>query len=420
MVLAVIVGIIFKQKAAPLGIVANWIITLIKNIAIPLLFFAILDTIVQQAIRGRNILTLILIALINACCAITIALSIINLFQPGKYLSLLAPESMPQTDFDSTHYLSMALSSPMIIAILSAIVIGSFIRCCRVRVKPIIPWISRILGLILRIMSYVVYLVPIAVFGSVAKVIGQYDFSIFKGLSAYVLFCLLGMSLHICVVYQSWILGVAKIPLKLFWKHALEPVLHGFGINSSLATLPVTLKALKDLGVSDNSARLSTCIGTNFNNDGILLYEVFAILFLTQSYGIDLSLSAQLATAGLCIVATVGVSGVPEAGVIALTIVMGMLKIPLEHIPLLLTVDWILARTRSLVNVTADMTVAVAIDALIPKGAHPLSGRKGDGHLSGFLLRYFYDSNLLIATNAGCFLAWFLIWLAPPAHRRHA
>ena len=142
------------------------------------------------------------------------------------------------------------------------------------------------------------------------------------------------------------------------------PVVYSFGVNSSLATLPETLKSLDRLGVAPSSARLSACVGTNFNNDGILLYEVMAAFFIAQASGIELGLAQQIAMTALCLLATLGVAGIPEAGVISLTLVLSTSGLPFEALPLLLTVDWSLARCRSVTNVLGDMTGAIGVDWL--------------------------------------------------------
>src|SRR5581483_9963246 len=100
-----------------------------------------------------------------------------------------------------------------------------------------------------------------------------HGFAPFSGLAAYVGICLLGMALQIGVVYQLWVI-VRGMSLSHFWRKAKEPAVYAFGINSSLATLPITLESLEEMGVSRGSARLAACVGTNLNHDGILLYEV--------------------------------------------------------------------------------------------------------------------------------------------------
>jgi Na+/H+-dicarboxylate symporter len=114
--------------------------------------------------------------------------------------------------------------------------------------------------------------------------------------------------------------------------------------------------------VSPQSARLAACVGTNLNNDGILLYEAMAVLFVAQVHGLDLSISQQLVAAFGCIVAGVGISGIPDAGLISLTIVLTTVGLPIEIVPLLFTVDWLVGRARAMTNVVSDMLVAVLLD----------------------------------------------------------
>jgi Na+/H+-dicarboxylate symporter len=136
--------------------------------------------------------------------------------------------------------------------------------------------------------------------------------------------------------------------------------------NSSLATMPVTLRALEAMDVSPESARLAACIGTNLNNDGITLYEAMAALFLAQALGYDLSFSAQLTIVLASLMAGIGVAGIPEAGLIVLPLVLSAAGLPepvvAVMLPLVFSVDWILARCRSGVNVLADMLVAILLD----------------------------------------------------------
>jgi DAACS family dicarboxylate/amino acid:cation (Na+ or H+) symporter len=204
--------------------------------------------------------------------------------------------------------------------------------------------------------------VPLAVFGVVAKAIGEYGLAPLEGLGAYVVAGLLGLALHVGVTYQLWLVLYARLPLRRFWREAREPVVYSVGANSSLATLPLTLRALDRLGVSRAASALGACVGTNLNNDGIILYEAMAVLFVAQAHGLALSLGQQLGAALCCLLAAMGIAGVPEAGFVSLSLVLATVGLPTELLPLLLTVDWILARARSVVNVLSDMLVSIILD----------------------------------------------------------
>jgi Na+/H+-dicarboxylate symporter len=144
-------------------------------------------------------------------------------------------------------------------------------------------------------------------------------------------------------------------------------VLTGLSTNSSLATVPVTLHCLTDkLGVSQESARLAACVGTNLNNDGITLYEAMAALFVAQALGLDLSFGQQAVVVVSSLMAGIGIAGIPEAGLVMLPLVLGAMGLPAPMVAVAIAfvvpVDWILARARSGVNVMSDMVVAILLD----------------------------------------------------------
>ena len=173
---------------------------------------------------------------------------------------------------------------------------------------------------------------------------------------------MVGLILHPLITYQLWLALFARLSLLRFWREAREPIVYAAGANSSLATLPITLKALDRLGVSKGSQALGACVGTNLNNDGIILYEAMAVLFVAQAHGLELTVGQQVLAALSCLVAAMGIAGIPEAGFVSLSLVLATVGLPLELLPLLLTVDWILARGRSIVNVLSDMMVSILLD----------------------------------------------------------
>ncbi|HWN68052.1 MAG TPA: dicarboxylate/amino acid:cation symporter [Haliangium sp.] len=381
------VGAVAGPRVAFLGLFAKLIITIIKTFATPLLFLAIFDSMVHAQLHGRGFLRMLGISAVNGLCAVAISLALLNGFHPGRYLpnpggsaktiatleweqaiSSLVPESIAGP--------FAANNIPAVIVI--ALLLGGAVRVLRRETEgEDAAWLqslSRGAGLLLRahlrILYWIVRFSPIAVFGAVAKATGEHGFAVLLGLGAFLAVVLGGMAIQVLIVYQGWIRIIGGLSLRRFWAAARDPLAYSFGVNSSLATLPLTLGALQRLGVSPGAARLSACVGTNFNNDGILLYEVTAMLFLAQAHGLELGLAQQLLMAVVCVLATLGVAGVPEAGIIALSLVLATVGLPIESLPVLLTVDWFIARMRSVVNVASDMTVAVGIDALSPRTAN--------------------------------------------------
>ncbi len=376
------VGLWLGADAASLGEIGKLVIQAIKLAAAPLLMLTIVSAVLTTHIGARDGARMGFFASVNAALALGLGLLLSNVLKPGlhlassvapagggeplaalagkrlglsSFLSNFVPPSLVQPFADNAIFPLVVMSLAVGLALRKLKNDGENIAMIEEGAAVLRRAMETLLG-------WIIQAAPFAVFGVVASSIGKYGLSPIKGLAAYVGVGLLGLILHPLIVYQSWMLFYARVPLRKFWREAKEPVVYSVGANSSLATLPLTLKALDNLGVSKSSSTLGACVGTNLNNDGIILYEAMAVLFVAQAHGLELSFGQQLAAAFSCLIAAMGIAGVPEAGFISLALVLAAVGLPVELLPLLLTVDWILARMRSVVNVLADMTVSILID----------------------------------------------------------
>jgi Na+/H+-dicarboxylate symporter len=112
----------------------------------------------------------------------------------------------------------------------------------------------------------------------------------------------------------------------------------------------------------ERSASLGALVGSNFNNDGTALYEAMSALFVAQMLSVPLTLTQQVLIILTSIVASIGAAGIPEAGLVTMTLVFSAVHLPLDYIALLLTVDWFLDRCRTMINVLGDVNVACLLD----------------------------------------------------------
>ena len=384
MIIGVVVGPALGSRAAPLAELGKLVIQLIKAVATPLVFLAIVNAILRTEIKGRAGLRLLALAAINACIALAIGLLLANLFHPGQSLQAVtsasagpAPAAYADKKLDLVKTLAGLLppnlvqpfaENSILSVVVLALLLGFALRSVRgepavaTGARAIDDGVAALLRVMEIVLGWVIRLVPIAVFGVVAKNVADHGFAALKGLGIYVGTGLLGMALHIAITYQLWIAIGARLPLRRFWSEAKEPAVYAAGANSSLATLPLTVRALDRLGVSRASTTLGAMVGTNLNNDGIILYEGMAVLLVAQAHGLHLGLGQQLVAAGACLVAAMGVAGIPEAGFISLALVLNTVGLPVDILPLLLTVDWILGRARSVTNVLSDMVLSIMID----------------------------------------------------------
>lgn len=378
LVLGVAAGGLLGTAAKPLAEFGKLVIQAIKLAAAPLLMLTILNAVLTTKMSAKAGGRMAFFACVNATIALGFGLFISNVLRPGAHLAAIAapagPSAAPAGKLELARFLSNfvppSLVQPFIDnAVLPMVVLSVLLGLALRRLKDqgepmdgIEAGVATLQRAVELIIGWIIKLSPFAVFAVVAKAVGEYGLSPLRGLIWYVAAGLLGMALHCLITYQLWLKLYAGLPLRRFWAEAKEPMVYSVGANSSLATLPFTLKALANLGVSKASSTLGACVGTNLNNDGIILYEAMAVLLVAQAYGLQLDLAQQVAASLACLVAAMGIAGVPEAGFISLSLVLATVGMPVELLPLLLTVDWILARARSVVNVLADMTVSILLD----------------------------------------------------------
>ncbi len=399
-------GVLFGQEPylnglrnEQLGQLGLWVVWMLKTLAIPLIFFAIMDALLRTSIPMRQGTKLLVICLVNVSVAMAIGLAIMNLWQPGlawlghvdELLHLVPGTTLSSSALANVQagsqspieylasYIPRTLTNPfssnnIIGVVLLALLLGGTLRYLYGKsdrtngvVVLVVRGIERIYGWLVLILEWIIVAVPLAVFGVVAQVVGKSGVGVFSVLWIFLVAMLAGLAIHSLLYYPlvAWLVG-KKSPKKYLGQGA-DAIMTAVSCNSSLATVPVTLRCLERMRVSAQSARLAACVGTNLNNDGITLYEAMAALFLAQALGYDLPMAKQVLIVLASIIAGAGVAGIPEAGLIVLPLVLAAAGLPdqviLAAIPLIMTVDWIIARARSGVNVMSDMLVAILLDA---------------------------------------------------------
>jgi Na+/H+-dicarboxylate symporter len=224
---------------------------------------------------------------------------------------------------------------------------------------------------LVTVLHWIIEVIPLAVFGIVASIIGTKGFADFVALGGFVVAVLVALSLQAVYYLVRVRLGSWVRPRDLL-RGMRDALVMAFSTASSTATMPVTYASLRDkVGLREESASLGSLVGANFNNDGTALYEAMSALFVAQMIGQDLSLAQQFMVVLTSVVASVGAAGIPEAGLVTMTLVFNAVKLPTEYIALLLTVDWFLDRCRTAINVLGDVNVSCLLDG--PTRGTPLA-----------------------------------------------
>ncbi|RMG50620.1 MAG: dicarboxylate/amino acid:cation symporter, partial [Gammaproteobacteria bacterium] len=216
--------------------------------------------------------------------------------------------------------------------------------------------------IMMRITDLVMRFAPIGVFGLVAGVVARTGIEQFAGVGLFFVTVVLALATHALVTLPLLLTVLGRVNP---WRHfrAMAPaILTAFSTSSSAATLPITLDCVeRRAGVSNRTSSFVLPLGATVNMDGTALYECVAALFIAQAYGLELSFATQFTVVVTALLTSIGVAGIPSASLVAISVILGAIGLPLEGIGLILVVDRVLDMLRTSVNVFSDSCGAVII-----------------------------------------------------------
>lgn len=386
--------------------VKNWVspfgtifINLLKFVAVPLVLSSLIMGVASLSdmkrlsrMGGRTIF----IYIATTACAIVIGLVVVNLIRPGNYVpaemrtqlmesyrgdvetrsnaaegvKLRGPlqplvEAVPDNFFGAA-----ASNRNMLQMVFAAILIGiAIIRLPRSKTEPFINVVDGLMKIVIELVNMVMFIAPIGVFALIVDAITTLAadsptqvVQLLQGLAVYVFAVVLGLLVHVIVVYSSMLKLLTPLKVKRFIQAIGPAQLLAFSTSSSGATLPVTMKQCRnEVGVSEEVSSFVLPLGATINMDGTALYQAVAAVFIAQVYGMDLNLAAQVTIVMTALLASIGTAAVPGAGIVMLVIILQAIEVPAEGIALILGVDRPLDMLRTAVNVTGDSVVATVI-----------------------------------------------------------
>jgi DAACS family dicarboxylate/amino acid:cation (Na+ or H+) symporter len=383
--LAIPVGLAWGDGAIALELLPKIILRAITALAAPLVVLAILSALVTNDVKGRHGALMMGFYLLNTFVAMSIGLALTNLIRPGDGAALYEPGT-PTRPLDKKTFSELLLDlvprsigepfaqNHLAQLVLLTLALGIGLVKIRDSQKPggsssfrlVVDLLSLGFELLMKVLLWVVAVVPLAVFGIIASSVGQKEgMRVFASLIWLILVVVGGIALQVVwYLLEMWVVG--RLSPWRFLRGALDVMASTISTASTAATIPITLRALQRLGISRRSSQLTACIGTNFNNDGTALYQATTVLFFAQALGYKLEFFDQVVIVLTTLLASVGAGGIPSGSLVTLPLIFAAVRLPADKIPVLLTVDWLLDRCRTTSNVLGDMTVAVLLDRLAP------------------------------------------------------
>ena len=284
---------------------------------------------------------------------------------PAPSQSATAPlMSFVQTVVPANPLESAARSTPDMIAVMFfALMFGIALTLVkREAAQPVIDVVNGVFEVVAKIVAIVLKLAPYGVAALLFAMTARFGFGFLVGLGWFVGTVLLGLALHMFVVYSAALKFVARVSPLEFFRRTKTVALTAFSTSSSNATLPTALRVSEvNLGVPKDIGSFVLTIGATANQNGTALYEGVTVLFLAQLAGYDLSIGQQLTVLYLAILGGIGTAGVPSGSIPFVIAVLHTVGIDASLIAIILGVDRILDMCRTTLNVVGDLTAAVYV-----------------------------------------------------------
>ena len=399
LVLAIIVGMMASPEAHVLGVsllsVLSFFGTLflnaLKMLIVPLVVASIITGMMELKPNtlGRLGSKTLLFYMFSSLVAILIGLLMVNVLQPGIVDGQPALETMSlSSNTDSVlekvegkgagdiaevflrmvpaNIVSAAAEGQMLGLIFFSLLFGYFLSHLKGSHGSVQKdfW-QGLLSIMIQMTNLVMAFAPIGIFALVCKVIMMSGADAFRPLAVFFAAVILALALHMLVFLPLILKFVAKVNPVLHFKAMMPALLTAFSTSSSSATLPLTLDCVeRRAGVSNRVSGFTLPLGATVNMDGTALYECVAAMFIAQAYGLQLDIVTQFTIVLIALLTSIGVAGIPSASLVAITIILGAIGLPLEAIGLILVVDRVLDMCRTSVNVFSDSCAAVTIARL--------------------------------------------------------
>jgi len=381
-VLGGVVGSLWPHVGIKFELLGKLFLDALKMIVLPLIIVSVTLSIMKIGNLGSLGLKTLLYYTATTAIAVFIGIVVVTTIHPGDGLMTVSgnipdivkgKENMGVfdilTSIISPNLFSSAANYQILPLIVASVLFGIAFGKLGKESEIILNFFTAIDKAIMMIVHWIITLTPIGIFGLIAYRIsaaggGSQLWNLISEISKYFFTVLVGLFIHGFIILPAILYFFTKRNPLIYLKHMSEALVTAFSTASSAATLPLTITNVKEAKVSDKVGRFVLPLGATINMDGTALYEAVAVIFIAQSYGIDLAGTELVIVFITATLAAIGAASIPQAGLVTMVIVLQSVGLPMEGIGLILAVDWLLDRFRTTINVWGDSIGAAVIDNL--------------------------------------------------------
>jgi proton glutamate symport protein len=387
-IMSFICGIFMPQVFNYCDFIGIIFINLLKLCAIPIIVSSLILTIAnfnKFKQFGNIVITVIFYILLSEIIAVTIGMLIFNhvnfrsLANNSLFMSsIISTTTSMKNNYNShdivnylfTDNLFKSLTNFEILPlVIFAIMFGLIIANNKNNYTNIINILTEIKNSFNQLLQIVILFSPLAIFVLIGEAVStSYQDGLLITnivlLGKFILFFILGLIIHF--TWQFMVIVFSnKYSVKNTIKNLQSPAILAFITSSSLATMATAIKSSIKSGSDENVTEFMLPITCSMNFASGMMYEMVACLFFMQLLNIDISISKQIILAITCIITGIAVGGIPETSMVSFITIFTLANIPLGAIAILLPLDRIIDRIRTMVNISCNILGSLIVTMVI-------------------------------------------------------
>ena len=391
MALGIVAGYFIHEKATPdfikdfspkIKLLATIFLRMVQMIIAPIVFATLVVGIAKLGdlktvgrVGGKAMLWFITASLMS----LLLGLILVNITKPGVGMNLANTDAEGVKDlvnksgeFSLAKFVehvvprsvieSMATNEILQLVVFS-IFFGIAVTAVGKKGEPIVRALDSLSHVVLKMVTYVMKLAPLGVFGAMCAVIAKYGLEPLKMFGYYIGSFYLGL-----VVLWLLLLLVGYLFLKkrlfILLKRISNPMAIAFSTASSEAVLPKLVEEMERFGCNNKIVSFVLPLGYSFNLDGSMMYMTFASMFIAQAYNVTSvtgDIGTQITMLLVFMLTSKGIAGVPRASLVVVLATCGMFNIPPEGIGLILAIDVFCDMGRTMTNVLGNALATAAV-----------------------------------------------------------
>ena len=366
-----------KGVAENLTIITDVFLRLIKMIIAPLVFSTLVAGIAHMedaASIGRVGIKTMAWFIGASIISLLIGLFMVHLIQPGVGMGLVQDPSTIVGAVDATkltlkefvtHLVPKSIVEAManneiLQIVVFSIFVGTAVSALDDKAPAVTALVDQVAAIMLKVTGYVMKTAPLAIFAALAATVATQGLSVLADYAKFVLGFYASLGVLWALLSAAVILIVGKRAIDLL-RAIRQPALLAFATASSEAAYPRTLEELQKFGLSRRISSFVLPLGYSFNLDGSMMYCTFAVMFIAQAYGIEMSIGQQITMLLLLMVTSKGMAGVPRASLVVIAATLTYFDLPEAGLLLILGVDHLLDMGRSATNVLGNSVAAAVV-----------------------------------------------------------